>query len=100
MHSRGFTVADTRTPAQRRLQAQIAANTRWAKVQDRTAATAPGRRAFENRFAEQARAQMVKENPGVTPGEKEVSVRAEALRRAYFLRLVLSATQRRQRKAQ
>lgn len=59
----------------RSLNAQIAANERWAKVEDRTAATAPARRAFEARF----------------PNENA--------RKAYFLRLALKSAQARRRKA-
>lgn len=38
------------TPTQRRLRAQIAANARWARVADRSAATEPARRAALVRF--------------------------------------------------
>ena len=59
-----------------KLRAQIAANSRWAAVEDRTAATAPARAAFEARF------------------------RNENERRVFFLRLALKSAQaRRARKA-
>jgi hypothetical protein len=58
------------------LNARAAAHEKWAKVEDRTAATAPARRAFEARF------------------------KNENQRKAYFLRLALaSAKARRARKA-
>jgi hypothetical protein len=38
------------TPAQRRLKAQLAAHTRWANCEDRTAATAKARAAANARF--------------------------------------------------
>jgi hypothetical protein len=38
------------TPDERRLNAQIAAHTRWAHEPDRTAATAPARRALDEKF--------------------------------------------------
>lgn len=37
-------------PGRRKRRATEAANTRWANVQDRTAATAPGRAAMMSRF--------------------------------------------------
>ena len=43
------------TPSQRRVMATIAAHERWAREPDRTAATAPARKAFEDRFIEAAR---------------------------------------------
>lgn len=62
-------------PSERALIARIAANERWAKVEDRTAATAPGRRAFEARFANANE------------------------RRAYFARLALKSAQARRKAA-
>ena len=62
-------------PSERSLIARIAINDRWSRVEDRTAATAPARRAFEARFA----------------NENE--------RRAFFARMALrSAQARRARK--
>jgi hypothetical protein len=59
----------------RRLSARIAAHERWAQTEDRTAATAPARKAFEDRF----------------PNENA--------RKAYFQRLALKSAQARRRKA-
>lgn len=80
-------------PAERRLRAQIAANERWAKTDDRSAATAPARAAAVARFERQVDPDGV-----LPPGER--AVRAEAARRAHFLRMALkSARSRRRRKA-
>lgn len=63
---------------------RIGAHTKWAKTTDRTAATAPARRALEQKFLDEA---------GGDP------LRAESLRKAYYLRLArLSAASRRARK--
>jgi hypothetical protein len=62
-------------PSDRSLIASIAANERWARTEDRTAATAPGRRAFEARF----------------PNENA--------RRAHFQRMALKSAQARRRRA-
>jgi hypothetical protein len=69
------------TPAERALQARLAAHESWAATTDRTARTATARAAFERRFLSQA------------DGDP---VRAESLRRAYYTRLALkSAVSRR-----
>lgn len=67
---------------ERRLRGQIAANTSWANTEDRTARTAPARRALEARFLAEA---------GGDPK------RAESLRRAYFQKLALKSAQARRR---
>jgi hypothetical protein len=67
---------------------------RWAAVDDRTAATAPARDAFRDRFLRQAR-----EKFGDLPAD-ELAWRAERLRRAHYKDLALrSAQARRARKA-
>lgn len=75
---------DYRTAAEKRAHAQRAAHIRWAKERDFSAATAPGRRAFEARFDKQARVIMQQLNPDVVPDESEVATRAASLRSAYF----------------
>ena len=62
-------------PNDRSLIASIAANERWALVEDRAAATAPARRAFEARFANANE------------------------RKAFFARLALKSAQARRRRA-
>ncbi|MGN7247094.1 hypothetical protein ACTHQ1_05085 [Janibacter anophelis] len=69
-------------PAERRLAASIAAHESWAATEDRSARTAPARRALDAKFLEQA---------GGDPK------RAESLRSAYFKRLALKSAQSRRR---
>jgi hypothetical protein len=73
------------TPEQRSQVARLASFTSWGNTENRTARTAPARRAFDNRFLEEA---------GGDP------LRADALRKAYFARLAYkSAAARRRRGA-
>jgi hypothetical protein len=71
------------TPAERKLRAQIAAHESWAQTENRTARTAKGRRALEDKFLAEA---------GGDPK------RAESLRRAYYARLALKSAQARRRR--
>lgn len=57
------------TPDERRLAAQTGAYISWGRTTDRTARTAPGRAALDQKFLDQA------------DGDPK---RAEALRKAYF----------------
>ena len=70
------------TDTERRLRAQIAANTSWANTEDRTARTAAARRGLEARFLADA------------GGDPQ---RAESLRRAYFQKLALKSARARRR---
>jgi hypothetical protein len=70
------------TPAERKLRAQIAAHESWAQTEDPSARTAKARRAFEDKFLDEA---------GGDPR------RAASLRRAYFARLALKSAQARRR---
>lgn len=63
---------------------RIGAHSRWAKTQDRTAATAPARAALEAKFLAEA---------GGDP------VRAQNVRKAYYSRLALKSAQARRKKA-
>jgi hypothetical protein len=66
---------------------------RWAAVEDRTAATAPARQAFRDRFLTEARERL-----GDLPAD-ELARRAEHLRKAFYTRLAIaSARARRARK--
>lgn len=79
-------------PTERALLARIAGNTRWAKTADRSAATAPARQAFRDRFEREV------DPDGVLP-EAERHARADAARRAFYSRLALkSARARRMRR--
>jgi hypothetical protein len=68
--------------AERRLVAQIAAQTSWANTSNRSARTANARAALDAKFLEQA---------GGDP------VRAEHLRKAHFARLALKSAQARRK---
>lgn len=70
------------TPEEKSLRAQIAAETSWGNTPDRSARTAPARRALDQKFLEQA------------DGDPQ---RAESLRRAYYKRLALLSAQSRRR---
>lgn len=77
----------TTTPAQRRLQAQLAAHARWSKS-DPVAGTAAARAKFLERFIDEV-------DPDRTLPEKERVRRAESARRAYFTRLALKSSRTR-----
>jgi hypothetical protein len=79
------------TPAQRRLAAQLAAHTSWAKTEDRTKRTAPGTKAFMDRFERQ-----VDPKGELPPAER--AKRAESARKAYFAGLALRSSQARARR--
>lgn len=68
----------------RRLSATIAAHESWANTPDRTARTAPARAALDAKFLAQADGDLV---------------RAEHLRKAYFLRLSLKSAKARRARA-
>ncbi|WP_020658350.1 hypothetical protein [Amycolatopsis benzoatilytica] len=81
------------TPEQRQLAARIASHTSWALTEDRTARTAPGTRAFLDRFEKQV-------DPDGVLAPAERAKRAESAKKAYFLGLAAkSAESRRKRKA-
>jgi hypothetical protein len=81
------------TPEQRSLNAQVAVHTSWANTKDRTARTAPGTKAFMDRFERQ-----------VDPdGEMDPVTRAKAAenaKRAYFLGLSAKSARVRARRKQ
>ena len=79
--------------SERSLRAQIAANVRWSRTVDRSAATAPARTAAWQKFEDQ-----VDPERRLTPAER--ALRAEAARRAHFQRMALRSAQvRRARRA-
>jgi hypothetical protein len=81
------------TPSERTLRAQLAANTGWAFTEDRSARTAPARRAAFAKF------EQAVDPDGVLPAEERAR-RAENLRRAHLQQMALrSAKVRRLRKA-
>ena len=80
------------TPAERTQRAGIAAHSKWAVTSDPTAATAPARRAFDERF-------LAEVDPHGVLSLAERARRAESAKRAYFSRLALrSAISRRKSK--
>ncbi|WP_405805649.1 hypothetical protein OG729_10165 [Streptomyces sp. NBC_00210] len=73
---------------QRRLRAQIAADTLWSKTEDPSAHTAPARAAFNDRFEREV-------DPDGSLTSAERARRAEYARKAYFARLALKSSQAR-----
>jgi hypothetical protein len=80
------------TPENRALAARIAAHTRWAAEPDRTAATAPARRAAWDRFERQV------DPDGILPAAERAK-RAESARKAYYLGLALKSAKARRSRA-
>lgn len=72
----------TQSNNERKLAASIASHTSWANTEDRSARTAPARRALEQKFLDEAE------------GDPQ---RAESLRSAHFKRLALKSAQSRRR---
>lgn len=81
------------TASDRQLRARIAANTRWSKEKDRTAATARARAAALERFEHQV------DPAGELPAQ-ERAVRAEAARRAHYQRMALKSAKARRRRTE
>lgn len=73
------------------LAGRIGAHASWAKTDDRTARTAPARKAFADRFAREV-------DPDGTLAPAERMRRAEHARKAYFLGLALKSAQARRKK--
>jgi hypothetical protein len=71
------------------MRARIAVHTSWASCPDRRARTAPGRRAFLDRFEREV------DPDGVLPPEERAR-RAEHARKAHMTKLALRYTQARQ----
>lgn len=80
------------TPAERSLMARIASNTSWANTADRSARTAPARRAFLDRFERQV-------DPDGTLPPAERARRAESARKAHFQRMARASARARRRRA-
>jgi hypothetical protein len=80
------------TPSERSLRARLAVHTSWARTSDRTARTAPARRAALQRFEREVDPDGV-----LLPAER--AQRAEQAMRAQMARLALRSVQARRRKA-
>lgn len=79
------------TPRERSMLAQIAANTRWATVPDRSKATMPGRAGLRRKFELQV-------DPDGTLPPAEVERRVNSLMRAHMTRMSLAAAKARRAK--
>jgi hypothetical protein len=79
------------TSTERTLRASIAANESWARCDDRTARTAPARRAMLDKFEKQ-----VDPDGTLLPAERQK--RAENARKAHYKRLALKSAQARRRR--
>ncbi len=75
---------------ERRVRARIAAFTKWSRTDNRTAATAAARTAFEARFEREV-------DPDGQLRAEERARRAGFARRAYFARLALLSAKARRR---
>jgi hypothetical protein len=78
------------TPSQRSQRARIAAHTRWSKELDRTAATAPGRRAAFEKLLDEV-------DPERKLPEAERLKRAKNAQQAQLERVRLAASKSRRR---
>jgi hypothetical protein len=79
------------TDSERRMRSSIAGHTSWARTEDRTARTEPGRRALLDKFEREV-------DPDGTLLPAERAKRAENLRRAHFQRLALASAKARRRR--
>lgn len=79
------------TPSERVLRARMASHVSWAKTEDRTARTQPGRDALFSRFEREV-------DPAGDLDPRERAKRAENARKAHFTRLALLSAQARRRK--
>jgi hypothetical protein len=75
------------------LISSIGNEVRWSAVDDRTAATAPARAAFRDRFLTEAREKFGDLEPD------DLARRAEHLRRAHYKRMALKSAQARRARA-
>lgn len=72
----------------------IAAHSRWARTQDRTAATARARASAHTALEQRLIAEYE-----LDPGHPDFALRLEHARRAHFARLALASAKARSRKA-
>ena len=80
------------SPSEKSLRGEIAAHESWARTKDRSARTAPARRAMLDKFEQQV-------DPDGTLPPADRAKRAENARKAYFKRLALKSAQvRKQRR--
>jgi hypothetical protein len=87
----GLTEQTGLTAAERSMRARIAANTRWARTEDRSAATRPAREAIFAKFEREV-------DPEGTLLPQERAKRAENLYKAHMQRMQLKSAQARRRR--
>lgn len=87
-----MSVYESMTPQERSLRGQIAAHASWARTPDRSARTAPARKALLDKFEQEV-------DPDGTLPPAERAKRAENARKAYFRRLALKSAQARRRRS-
>jgi hypothetical protein len=85
-------VPERLSPELRTLRAQLAAHTRWANTDDPVEATAPARKAFNDRFEKQV-------DPDGVLDPEERARRAESARKAHFTRMAFKSARARQEAA-
>ena len=81
------------TPDERRMRAQIAAASRWAKTDDRKQATAKARSGLRAKFEREA-------DPAGTLAPDKLEYRVQQLMRAHMLRMSLKAKKARRAAAE
>jgi hypothetical protein len=81
------------TASERAQISKIGALTKWSQCENRTAATAPARRALEEKIEREAR----EAHPELT--DAELAKRVECARKLYYQRLALKSAQARRRRA-
>jgi hypothetical protein len=79
------------TPEQRVLRSRLGAHARWATTEDRSAATAPARKAFADRWEKQV-------DPDGELDPQERAVRAAHAKKAHFARMAMASAKARARK--
>ena len=77
------------SPSERTLRAQLASHTRWSREADPSAATAPARAAFNERFLDEV-------DPERKLPAEERERRAAHARKAYYKRLAMKSVRARQ----
>lgn len=80
----------TMTATQRKMRAQIAANTRWARCDNRSKATSKARAAFMDKFERQV-------DPAGVLVPEERAKRAENLRKAHYMKMSIRSAEARKR---
>ena len=80
------------SPSFRTMRARLAAHESWARTADRSARTAPARKAAADRFERE-----VDPDGSLDPAER--ARRAEHARKAYFIRLAMKSAEARRRAA-